>query len=155
MALQLKKKELSTGSKWVDFDADTKILLVGIDDQAHQVALERARRRIRNNDAKFEDGQFGAIEGEKTEHQSQCMLMANYLVKDWDGVIDADGNPLKYSPEVGAQLLDSEIELFLFVLRESGKIAEEARGELEETVGKPSPASSGKGSGRAKPKSAD
>lgn len=153
MALQLKKKEVSTGTKWVDFDEDTKVELVGIDDQAYQIALERMRRRLRNNDAKFKDGEVGVFDGEKTEHQCQCLLLAQFIVKDWSGVQDEDGNPLKYAHDTGARLLEDDIEFFLFVIRESGKIAAEARGDLEETLGKSSADSNGSESGAEKPKS--
>lgn len=154
MALQLKKKSANnTEAKWFDYGDDTKIQLVGIDDKNYQVALERARRRLRNNDARFEEGKVGVVEGEKTEHESQCALLAAFILKDWEGAQDEDGNPLKYTPELGAQMLDSDIEFFIFVLKSATAFAGQMKEELDETMGKPSPASSGKGSGRAKQKS--
>ncbi len=156
MALQLTKKDqAASGARWVEFDKDTKVLLVGIDNSEYQVGLERMRRRIVRNDARFEEGQVGVIAGELTEHQNHAMLMSHFIVKDWSGVLDADGNPLKYSPSVAAELLDSNVDFFLFVLRHSASVATEAAEELAVTVKKPSPASSGKKSGpSAKPKSA-
>jgi len=70
-------------------------------------------------------------------------------------VQDAEGNPLAYSAGDAEQMLDSNIEFFLFVLKESGKAAIEAKKELAETVGKSLPASSGKKSGAARRKSVD
>lgn len=148
MALQLtKKKEASHGERWVEFDKDTKILLAGIDNAEYQVGLERMRRRIARNDARFEEGQVGVVAGELTEHQNHAMLLAHFIVKDWSGVVDDEGNPLKYSPEVAAQLLDHNIEFFLFVLRGGSSVASDTAEELKVTVGKPSPASNGKKSG--------
>lgn len=151
MALKMIKKEAPVSNeKWVDFDADTRILLAGIDNDHYQVGLERMRRRIQRNDARFEEGQVGIIEGEMTEHQNQCMLLSHFIVKDWAGVEDADGNQLKFSQKAAADLLDANVEFFIFVLEKAGKITAEAREELEETVGKPSPASNGKESGPVK-----
>lgn len=155
MALQLGKKDhISTDEHWASFDSDTKVLLAGIDSTEYQVALERMRRRLQRNDARFEEGQVGVVAGEKTEHQNHALLLSHFIVKDWSGVLDAEGNPLKYSPAVAAELLESNIDFFIFVLREAGKVAADVAEEAEETVKKPSPGSSGKGSGAGKPKSA-
>lgn len=154
MALQVgKKKPVTVGEQWRVFDKDTKILLAGIDNAEYQVGLERMRRRIARNDARFDEGQVGVVAGEKTEHQNHSMLLSHFIVKDWAGVLDADGNPLKYSPAVAAELLETNIEFFIFVLREGAAVASDSAEELAETVGKPSPGSSGKKSGAGKPKS--
>lgn len=155
MALQLgKKKPEVTGERWANFDKDTKVLLAGIDNPEYQVALERMRRRIQRNDARFEEGQVGVVAGEKTEHQNHSMLLASFIVKDWDGVLDAEGNPIKYSPAIAAELLETNIEFFVFVLREGAAAANDAAEERAESVGKPSAASSGSKSGAGKAKSA-
>ncbi|WP_047297597.1 hypothetical protein [Pseudomonas fluorescens] len=155
MALQLgKKKPAIAGERWAKFDDDTKILLASIDNPEYQVALERMRRRIHRNDARFEEGQVGVVAGEMTEHQNHAMLLSHFIVKDWEGVLDADGNPIKYSPPVAAELLETNVEFFVFVLREGAAAANDAAEERAESVGKPSAASSGKASGAAKAKSA-
>jgi len=156
MALRLTKKDQSTSeTKWVAYDDDTKVLLARIDNPEYAVALERERRKLRNADAQFGVGVVGVIDGETTEHQTQCRLLSQFIVKDWAGVQDAEGNPLAYSAGDAEQMLDSNIEFFLFVLKESGKAAIEAKKELAETVGKSLPASSGKKSGAARRKSVD
>lgn len=155
MALQLgKKKPAIAGERWAKFDDDTKILLASIDNPEYQVALERMRRRIQRNDARFEEGQVGVVAGEMTEHQNQAMLLSHFILKDWEGVVDAEGCPVKYSQAVGAELLESSIELFMFVLRESTALARETDEERAESVGKPLPASSGSKIGAGKAKSA-
>lgn len=154
MALQLKKKDQNTSeTKWVDYDKDTKVLLARIDNPEYQVALERERRKLRNADAQFDHGHVGIVEGETTENATQCKLLSQFIVRDVTGIQDEDGNPLPYTPEVGEQLLNSHLEFFLFVLRESGKATVEAQKALAETVGKSSPASSGSESGAETPKS--
>lgn len=154
MALQLTKKDpVTTGERWAKFDDDTKVLLASIDNAEYQVALERMRRRIQRNDARFEEGQVGVVAGEKTEHQNHTMLLSHFIVKDWEGVLDAEGHPLKYSPAIAAELLETNIEFFVFVLREGAAAANDSAEERAETVGKPSPASSGSKSGAGKAKS--
>lgn len=150
MALKMTKKDPVSGDQWVPFDEETKILLSGIVNDAYQVALERMRRRLQRNDAQFSEGEVGVVDGERTEHQNHCLLLAHFIVQGWEGVLDGDGNPLKFSPTAAAELLDANIDFFVFVLREAGKISAQAKAELEETVGKPSPASGGKESGQAK-----
>ena len=50
---------------------------------------------------------------------------------------------------VAAELLESNVEFLLFVLRCGTKVAAEAEKELVEAVGKPSTGSSGRKTGRA------
>lgn len=137
MALQLKKKDQNTSeTKWVEYDADTKVLLARIDNPEYAVALERERRKLRNADAQFDHGKVGIVAGETTESQTQYKLLSRFIVKDWAGVLDADGNPLSYGQEVGEQMLEANLEFFLFVLREASASALEAQKALAETVGK-------------------
>lgn len=155
MALRLTKKDQNVSeTKWVPYDDDTKVLLARIDNPEYQVALERERRKLRSADSQFGVGVVGVIDGETTEHQTQCRLLGQFIVRDWSGVQDADDNPLPYSAEAAEQMLDANLEFFLFVLREASTSAVEAQKALVETVGKPLPASSGKKSGAARQKSA-
>lgn len=136
MALKLSKKAPVTNLRWAKFDKDTKIQLCGIDNPEYLIALERVRRRIQRNDASFAQGDIGVFDGEKTEHDSHCALLAQFVIKDWDGVQDDQGNPLKFDAAVCEELLVANIDFFLFVLRESSKSTIEAGTELAETVEK-------------------
>ena len=130
MALKLKKKDsVQAGAKWVDFDA--KVLLAGTDNIEYRIALERHNRRVQRNDARFGEGQVGIVEGELTDLQNHAMLLAHFIVKDWKGVQDDEGNELKYSTGAAAELLESNVEFLLFVLRGGTKVAAEAEKELE------------------------
>ena len=156
MALKLVKKTAAASqTKWVNFDAETKVLLASIDTPEYQIALERMRRRLRNNDAKFDEGSVGVVAGEKTEHENHCMLLSNFILKDWDGAQDEDGNPIKYTPAIGAQMLEGDVDFFIFVLKQASAFAAENKEELVETVEKPLPASGGKKSGSAKAKNGE
>lgn len=150
MALKMSNKaEVSAGTKWVDFDSETQVLLAGTDNIEYRVALERYNRRVQRNDAKFGEGSVGVVDGEVTDLQNHAMLLGHFIVKDWKGVQDEEGNELKYSAAAATQLLESNVEFLLFALRGGAVVATEAEEELAETVGKPLPASSGKKTGRA------
>ncbi|WP_407730807.1 hypothetical protein ACJJU9_11655 [Pseudomonas helleri] len=136
MALQLTKKALTPGLRWVEFDKDTKLQIGGIDNPDYRIALERVQRRIQRNDAAFAQGEVGVLPGEKTEHESHCALLAQFVVKDWEGVQDEQGNPLKFDVEACSKLLEVNFDFFLFVLREGSKSTEEISKELVETVEK-------------------
>ncbi|MCF5226570.1 hypothetical protein [Pseudomonas syringae] len=149
MALRLKAKEaIDAAAKWFDFDEDTKVLLVSLDNTEYQIAMERMRRRVARNDAQFQEGDIGVIAGEKTEYVNHCLAIASFLIKDWTGAVDGDGNEIKYTEQVGAQMLEDNVDLFLFVLEHSGELAASKNIEKAETLEKPSPASSGKASGQ-------
>lgn len=152
MALKLRKQPLNTEAKWFEFDEETKVQLIGINNPGYQTVLERAQRRINRNDAKFEQGQIGLVEGEKSAHESHCMILAQFIVQDWDGVVDEDGNKVAFSNEVATELLSGNIEFFMWVISKASELAAEGKADLAETVEKQSPATTGKKSGPAKPK---
>lgn len=150
MALKLKKKEVLRGdSKWLDFDQDTKVLLSGTNNTEYRIAMERYARRVQRNDARFGEGEVGVVDGELTDLQNHTMLLAHFVLKDWKGVQDENGNELSYSTEAAAQLLEMNPDFLLFVLRKGKEIASESEKELDETLGKPSPDSNGSVTGQA------
>lgn len=155
MALKLKKvgSTKSAEARWEDFDADTKVLLMPLDNEQYQVALERMRRRLARNDAQFGEGRIGVIEGERTEHDSHCMLLAQFIIRDWQGAQDENGKPLVYSETVGADMLRGDIDFFLFAIRRAAAIAADNKKEQDEIKGKQSPASNGSGNGVSEPQS--
>jgi len=152
MAFKLKKQIKNTDAKWFEFDAETKVQIASIDNPAYQVALARLRREIQRNDEKFAMGEVGVVDGEKTEYEGQCRLLANHVVRDWSGVQDEDGNPLQFTHENAEALLLGDVQAFLFVLNSAKTYAIELREELIESVGKPSADTSGSGSGAARRK---
>ena len=155
MALKLKKVDSSKNAeaRWEKFDEDTQIQLMPLDNQQYQVALERMRRRLARNDAQFGEGSVGVIEGEKTEHDNHCLLLASFIVKDWQGAQDESGKALVYSETTCTEMLRGDADFFYFVLRRAAAIAADNRAELEDIKGKPSPASSGSGNGASEPQS--
>lgn len=155
MALKLKVTNTtkSAEARWEDYDADTKVLLMPLDNEQYQVALERMRRRLARNDARFGEGSVGVIEGEKTEHDNHCMLLAQFIVRDWQGAQDEKGKPISYSETVGADMLRGDIDFFLFTIRRAAAIAADNKKELDEIRGKQSTASSGSEAGASEQQS--
>jgi hypothetical protein len=155
MALKLKKIDTtkSAEARWEEFDADTKVLLMPLDNQQYQIALERMRRRLARNDAQFGQEAVGVIEGEKSEHDNHCLLLASFIVQDWQGAQDENGKPLAYSENTCAEMLRGDSDFFYFVLRRAAAIAADNRKEQDEIKGKQSPASNGSGNGASEPQS--
>lgn len=155
MALKLNKIDNSKSSeaRWEDFDSDTKVLLMPLDNQQYQIALERMRRRLARNDAQFGQDAVGVVEGEKSEHDNHCLLLASFIVKDWQGAQDENDKPLAYSANTCTEMLRGDADFFYFVLRRAAAIAADNKAEQDEIKGKQSPASNGSGNGAIEPKS--
>lgn len=155
MALKLKKVDSSKNAeaRWEKFDNETQVQLMPLDNQQYQIALERMRRRLARNDAQFGQDAVGVIEGEKSEHDNHCLLLASFIVQDWQGAQDENGNPLAYSENICAEMLRGDSDFFYFVLRRAAAIAADNRKEQDEIKGKQSPASNGSGNGAIEPQS--
>lgn len=155
MALKIKKVDTSKSAeaRWEQYDEDTKVLLMPLDNTSYQIGLERMRRRLSRNDAKFDEGGIGVVEGEKSEHDYHCMLLAQFILQDWTGAVDEAGSQIPYSETVGTQMLQGDVGFFLFVIRRAAAIASDNKEEREEIAGKPSSDIDGKANGASVPKS--
>lgn len=154
MELVFKKQPTRTSvERWERLNENTSVLIRSLDNEEYMVAMDRERRRLAQRDAKFDVSQVGVLPGEDTEHGIQCKLMGKFIVRDWKGVPDEDGNDVKYSEEAAAELLRQNIEFFIWVVKRAGEIAADSKAEKEEIVGKSSSTSAGKKSGATKPRS--
>lgn len=138
--------ESGPAERWVRFDEDTEVLLRSLDDDLYQIGLARVRRQINKADSQFKLGEVGVVDGERTEHEYQCRLLSQYILKGWRGAKDASGQAVPYSPEAGEATLRASVEFFLFVIKSAGEIAADAEKERAQTLGKSSPATGGKSS---------
>lgn len=138
--------ESGPAERWVRFDEDTEVLLRSLDDDLYQIGLARVRRQINKADSQFKLGEVGVVDGERTEHEYQCRLLSQYILKGWRGAKDANGNEVKYSPQAGEATLKSSLDFFLFVITQAGEIASDAQKETADAVGKSSPAIDGNSS---------
>jgi hypothetical protein len=155
MALVLKKQDpLVLSERWEEFDSSTRIKLRGIDNDQYQVAVGRMRRIVDGFDVKAA-GEPIALDGERSFYQLQAGALARYVVLDWDGVLDEDGEAVPYSIEAATQLLIANVEFFMWVVKNATELAAERNKKTEETVGKPRRGGSGKKSGETPQESAD
>lgn len=154
MALILSKQDpLMTSERWEEFDSSTRIKLRGIDNPQYQVAVGRMRRIVDGFDAKAA-GEPIAMDGERSFYQLQAAALARYVVLDWDGVLDDEGEKVPYSIEAAQQLLVANVAFFMWVVKNATDIAAERTKQTEETVGKPRRGGSGKKSGETPQESA-
>lgn len=154
MALTINRQEpAATHERWEDFDEDVSFKLAGLDTEAYQIALERARRLIAREDAGQRLTSISVSGNDVREHDVQCQLLGRYIIKDWKGeILDDAGDAVPYSPEGAAKLLASNTDLFVWVIATAAQVAAGAQKEVQETVEKPSPGTSGKKSGPGKAK---
>lgn len=138
MALKLKKidESKSLEAQWCQFDADTKVLVMPLDNPQYVIALSRAMRKISQADALFQDGEVGVIEGEKSEGDTVRALLAKFIIQDWSGAEDENGNPLAYNAKVGAEMLRTAPGFMQFVNSNANRIALENAGESSSIEGK-------------------
>lgn len=139
MALTIKKKPVAQ-AQWVDFkigdEIVAKFLVNPIDHGQYQVAAERNRNKT------FVDG-FELHNIPNTAmpwFDRDAEATARYLLEDWEGIVDADGLAIAYTPEKAIEVLtktDVGVELWSFIKTESERIKESVHQEMEATVKKP------------------
>lgn len=140
--------------RWEDYGDGVSFKLAGIDTEAYQIALERARRLIAREDAGQTLASIQVSATDVREHDVQCQLLARYIIKDWKGpILDDADKVVPYSQEGAVKLLSSNLDLFAWVIAKAAQVTADFQQETKETVGKPSPATSGKKSGQARAKS--
>ncbi|MEI2416219.1 hypothetical protein V8Z80_08545 [Orrella sp. JC864] len=139
-------------AQWREYDAQTSVLIDSLDNDEYQIALARARRRTQALDRLAGAEQVLVLDGEETEHATQCTLLGHFVVRDWKGAADANGNPVPYSPKAAVATLKTDIRFFLWVLKEASDVAASHHREVEETRGKSSPGTAGSASGEAEAK---
>jgi len=155
MALRINCQEsAATHERWEDYDEDVSFKIAGLDTDAYQIALERARRLIAREDAGQRLTAISVSGNDVREHDVQCQLLGRYIIKDWKGeILDDAGDAVPYSPEGATKLLSGSTDLFIWVIATAAQVAAGAQKEVQETVEKPSPGTSGKKSGPGKVKS--
>ena len=144
MILISKKNPVAIGDRWVDFDKDVSFKVAGIDNRLYQSGLERARRLMAKEDAKYTLNNISSSDADQTEYDIQCRLMSEHILIDWKGKIeDENGKQIPYSSSSAYELLKSNVDVFLFIVRAASKVSADRIEEINETVGKPSAGSAG------------
>jgi hypothetical protein len=131
MTLSLANSDLvASGVRWFNFDETTRVKVAGIDENKYQIAVERARRLIAESDAKQSLHNISVSDADTTEFDVQCQLIAKFLIRDWDGVVNEDGNQAEFSAWAAEKLLKSNVAFFAWVLEKSTLVAIEKKADV-------------------------
>ncbi|MBO2700774.1 hypothetical protein [Shewanella algae] len=131
MTLSLANSDLvASGIRWFNFDETTRVKVAGIDENKYQIAVDRARRLITQSDARQSLHNISVSDADTTEFDVQCQLMAKFLIRDWDGVVNEDGSEAEFSAEAAEKLLKSNAAFFAWVLEKSTVVAIEKKADV-------------------------
>lgn len=131
MTLSLANSDLvASGVRWFNFDETTRVKVAGIDENKYQIAVDRARRLITQSDARQSLHNISVSDADTTEFDVQCQLMAKFLIRDWDGVVNEDGSEAEFSAEAAEKLLKSNAAFFAWVLEKSTLVAIEKKADV-------------------------
>ncbi|KLT73252.1 hypothetical protein PL75_03230 [Neisseria arctica] len=146
MALKLKKKQ-EIEARWVDYkDGDetlARFLIKPIEDSRYQVAVERNQIGTRADGVTIDN----IADDARPFLEKDAEAVARYLLVDWDGVEDADGNAIKYSPETAYEVLTKTqigLVLWAWIKEQAEAIQAEAYKDRDELVKKPLNGTNGK-----------
>jgi len=106
-----------------------------------------------------QQARFGKLDDD-LERELLARAMAKAILRDWRGLLDADGEEIPYSEDAAFELLHDMPDFLHLVLRISAAEAEAWQATKEEDAdtlgnasgGKPNGAASSKGSASSKPK---
>ncbi|WP_345873051.1 hypothetical protein [Shewanella algae] len=133
MTLSLANSDLvASGVRWFNFDETTRVKVAGIDENKYQIAVDRARRLITQSDARQSLHNISVSDADTTEFDVQCQLMAKFLIRDWDGVVNEDGSEAEFSAEAAEKLLKSNAAFFAWVVEKSTLVAIEKKADVEQ-----------------------
>lgn len=131
MTLSLANSDLvASGVRWFNFDETTRVKVAGIDENKYQIAVDRARRLITQSDARQSLHNISVSDADTTEFDVQCQLMAKFLIRDWDGVVNEDGSEAEFSAEAAEKLLKSNAAFFAWVVEKSTLVAIEKKADV-------------------------
>lgn len=152
MKIQIEeKKPVDVPSEWCDFEG-AKFLIAGSSKPAFRRKMDILGAKIGqevNGNRKITDESAESI---PFEYNKACAD----LILDWDGVVDIDGNPIKYSEDMAEQLCTLAVDpdtkekltggLILLISEQSERIQEEADKLKAETLGKSKNSTNGQNS---------
>lgn len=130
-----KTKDASYPTGWLDLDG-SKFKIAGNARPAFQRAFQLAQLKTSEDYQNlFGLGDADAINSARL----QDLVILNYLILDWEGITDENGDPLKHSKEAIKMIfLDEDLSnhVVLAVLEKSKKIQQDAEKEKVELLGK-------------------
>lgn len=90
--------KLQDDGRWVDYDDGVRLRLASIHSQAFQAARSRAIEE-------WADRHPGQSMSDEDARTAMTPVMARHILKDWDGVLGEDDQPLPYTVDRGIAVL--------------------------------------------------
>ena len=111
----------SNEAKWHTFDEEgnIKFKIKPLDNDQYQIAFEKYRRHVNSQDHKTLN--LDVSDNDMSEAQVQCKLFAKYIIVDWQGITDENGNDAPYNEDMAYQLLKGNTDVFLFVFKKANE----------------------------------
>lgn len=142
MKIQIEeKKPIDVPSEWCSFDG-AKFLIAGTSKPAFERKMEIFGAKV----GQEFNGMREITDDTAIEMKLEYSKAYSDLILDWDGVVDSDGNPVKYSAIMAEQLCTIAFDpstknplsqaLVLFITEQSNRIQNNANKVKIETLGK-------------------
>ena len=140
MALKITKTDVqtveNTPSGMLDFEAGAKLTVYGINHPLYQLALERIEtQKLTENILNLNEKSY--------RFETQVEVVGNYLIKDWEGFVDDDDEPLELTPQNFKEACLSYPELLGKVINKAVEVQLEHNKTLGDMKKKPSRVGSG------------
>lgn len=97
----------------------------------------------------LEESGYRKMDDPQDRHRAFLTAMAKGIVKDWDEVVDDQGEAIPYSVDHGVEVLDENPDLVAAILEEARNMSNYRRADVEDQAKKPAASSGGKQSGKA------
>lgn len=157
-----KAQKNSIDSQWRDYkDKDgnvlASVLIRGNGHKPYQQAIDRIAR----HGQKIDQILSGGLTAESltitdnagmSEMDAHCMIAAQHLIVNWQGVEDENGADVPYSADIASTVLQQNTDLFLWLIKQAKEIQLDENTQVDETVKKPSPVTSGSSKTKAQKK---
>ena len=108
-------KKAQREGKWFNYDEDTKIKLAFIGDPKVSSLVDFNSSAL--EDVKETDTPEERVVKLEAIAQDRAMKISKFVLLDWDGVLDIEGEPVPYSPELGYQALVDDQTFFSWVMK--------------------------------------
>lgn len=146
MALKVAKVEKDTVANtpltWVSWEHGASFEIYGINNPLYRLAVDRLDIRITQEDL------LNLNEASPTVN-TQIGIVGKYLVNDWQGVTDEDGEALELNPENFENLILNYPDLFGWILKQSVEIQRKHYVDLDKVKKKSQTATNGKSNTKA------
>lgn len=162
MALVIGKKQAANGidSQWreyTDTDGSASLLIRGIDYKPFQNAVSRINRYGEKLDQQLAGGLTAevlnaGIDGGLNEMDAHFLIAAQHLIVEWKGFQDENGDDLPYSADLANTLMTAKPQIYTWLINNARDIQQSANTQVDETVKKPLPVTTGSSKAKAQKK---